>query len=291
MKFQDAGIFVLKLPSYIKLSNAVSRLKNRTIDTLVQLFQRKAQADPIRRPLAITYSNTDAEENRYLSEYVLRSGDRYTGHWKVVNGRYITREGWGKCQYASGGGTYEGGWMDGKRHGHGVQRWADGSEYFGDWKNDKRDGKGKQTYKGGAKYAGYWKDDNRCGYGQITYPDGEEYMGNWKDDCRHGDSGTKIWPDGRRYTGSWAEGKRSGHGTMKWPDGREYIGEWKKDVRAGHGVYTSSNGRKKTGDWRNDKLIAVTKGSRQQEPAYMASWAECQPSVPGRGLPQFVARR
>jgi hypothetical protein len=291
-KMDAAGIYILKLPEYLNFKNAASKLKNGTIGTLTDLFQRKTQADPIRRPLAITNLSHNVEENRLRSECRLPSGDRYTGYWRVVNGRYVTREGWGRCQYARGG-TYEGGWSKGKRHGYGVRRLPDGGKYSGDWKDDKKDGKGKETFKDGSKYDGYWKDNNRSAYGRITYPDGSEYMGDWKDDYRHGDGGTKIWADGQtRYTGSWVRGKRSGRGTMKWADGGEYNGDWKEDVRDGYGVYTSPRGKKEAGNWKNNKLVTVRAGGRRGGPVpYMAGWDECQPSVPGRGLPQFGAPR
>ena len=282
-KIEEAGRFVLKIPEYFNLKQAASNIKNLTIDALIDLFQRKAQADPIRRI-------TNVEENRYRSEHVLSSGDRYTGHWRVINGRYIEPDGWGMCKYRTGE-TYEGGWSKGKPNGYGVKRWPDGQTYSGDWEKDKKDGKGVQKYSSGAKYDGYWKGNQRCGYGRLIYPDGEEYFGKWRNDRRDG-YGTNIWADGHRYEGSWRNDERNGQGVMKWADGSEYNGEWKHDVREGHGVYTTTRGKKEVGNWRNNKRVMASKtspGNRQR--SYMASWDECQVTGPGHGLPQFGAHR
>jgi len=286
-KIEDYGKLVLNLAEYGDLNRAASRVKTATIEVIIDLFQRKAQADPIRRPLAIT----NVEENCYSSERVLASGDRYTGHWRVVNDRFIAPEGWGKRKYRTGG-TYEGAWRNGKRHGYGERSWSDGTTYYGDWKDDKKDGKGEERYKSGTKYDGYWKDNKRCGYGRLICSDGTEYMGYWKDDCRHGDDGTNKWADGRRYTGSWAHGKRNGQGTMRWADGCEYKGEWRRDVMEGFGVYTKPWGKTDMGTWRNNKLVPVgpSKAGNRQE-RHIASEGGCQPSVPRRGLPQFGAGR
>ena len=35
------------------------------------------------------------------------------------------------------GHSYEGEWVDGKRHGTGTQKWQDGSSYEGEWENGK----------------------------------------------------------------------------------------------------------------------------------------------------------
>ncbi|MGE3647952.1 MAG: hypothetical protein AB7G10_06425, partial [Reyranellaceae bacterium] len=40
----------------------------------------------------------------------------------------------------SDGATYDGAWVDGKRHGRGLQIWPNGERYEGEWRNDKRDG-------------------------------------------------------------------------------------------------------------------------------------------------------
>lgn len=64
--------------------------------------------------------------------------------------------------------TYEGDWLQNKRHGNGKMTYpGDNSEYEGDWKDNKRDGKGKLTWKSTpvVQYEGDFKDDQRHGEG------------------------------------------------------------------------------------------------------------------------------
>lgn len=56
---------------------------------------------------------------------------------------------------------YEGDWCQGKMHGQGTYKYAEGDIYQGEWKEDKRHGKGTVTYisaKGVVleKYEGQW---------------------------------------------------------------------------------------------------------------------------------------
>ena len=48
------------------------------------------------------------------------------------------------CHFEPGD-KYEGDFVDGKRHGKGVNTWANRAKYDGDWKDDKRHGKGVFT--------------------------------------------------------------------------------------------------------------------------------------------------
>ena len=68
--------------------------------------------------------------------------------------------------------VFEGQVVDGKRHGVGEYRYADGSKYAGEW------------------FKGY-----RQGYGQLTSKDGTTYCGEWDRNKVHG-SGSFKWPDG-----------------------------------------------------------------------------------------------
>ena len=56
------------------------------------------------------------------------------------------------------------------------------SVYEGDWKDGKRHGKGTYKYADGRVYEGDWKDDNKHGKGTFKSPDGGVYEGDWKDD-------------------------------------------------------------------------------------------------------------
>ena len=64
-----------------------------------------------------------------------------------VNGRGAYR--W------TNGNTYDGDWVEGKRHGKGTHTWASGT-YDGDWTEGEMHGRGIMTYKGVDKRSGWW---------------------------------------------------------------------------------------------------------------------------------------
>merc|ERR1712000_265144 len=103
---------------------------------------------------------------------------------------------------------------DGKKHGFGIYKYANGDEYSGDWRDGKRDGRGILEYaRNNAKknceaYSGYWKDGKRDeNYeGTYKYANGDDYKGYWKDEKRHG-WGTSKDANGI-YSGDWQDGQR-----------------------------------------------------------------------------------
>ncbi|KAL9188942.1 hypothetical protein ACHAXT_011432 [Thalassiosira profunda] len=81
-------------------------------------------------------------------------------------------------------GFYEGGIRDGKPHGRGVFRLADGS--------------------GGSCYEGEWADGSRHGRGTAKYSDGGVYEGQWVEGVKHG-KGTFKWAEDGRAMKSYAD--------------------------------------------------------------------------------------
>ena len=63
------------------------------------------------------------------------------------------------------GNTYEGGWLNGMKHGPGRFVWAS-STYRGDF------------------YTGYYIEDKKHGVGRYTWANGDKYEGNWVNDNR-----------------------------------------------------------------------------------------------------------
>jgi hypothetical protein len=58
-------------------------------------------------------------------------------------------------------GTYEGDFVQGRRHGVGLQLYRSGDEYYGSWRFGKFDGKGKYfDSKSGVTRDGVWKSGN-----------------------------------------------------------------------------------------------------------------------------------
>ncbi|MCQ2816648.1 MAG: hypothetical protein MJ252_05200 [archaeon] len=117
--------------------------------------------------------------------------------------------------------VYYGEWSkdEGKRHGRGIQVWADQSRYEGYWKGDKANVRGKLLHADGDVYEGEWLDDKAHGFGVYTHVDGAKYEGYWKEDKQDG-HGQESWPDGASYVGDYKQGKKCGQGKFQWADGR-----------------------------------------------------------------------
>ena len=93
-------------------------------------------------------------------------------------------ETWGPGEWE--GDRYEGGFVNGKRHGKGVYTFANGSRYEGDYRNGYRHGKGVYTFANGARYEGDYVDNKRHGKGVHTFADGARYEGDWVKGEMHG---------------------------------------------------------------------------------------------------------
>lgn len=79
---------------------------------------------------------------------------------------------------------YRGDFVAGRKHGQGVQTWANGDRYEGGFVNDLREGQGEYVWGRGSEWAG------------------QRYKGEYRADLRHG-QGSYRWPDGRELSGRW----------------------------------------------------------------------------------------
>ena len=134
----------------------------------------------------------------------------------------------------SNGETYEGQFMDGKRHGFGRQIWPDGSIYEGFWDEDRCNGKGRLINAEGHVYFGDWIDDKAEGKGTFKHTDGTKYEGEWKDDVQNG-YGKETWNDGSVYEGMYLDSLKHGHGVFLWADGSKYEGQFERNDISGQG--------------------------------------------------------
>ncbi|XP_041658950.1 junctophilin-1-like [Cheilinus undulatus] len=136
------------------------------------------------------------------------------------------------------GGTYCGGWEDGKAHGHGVCTGPKGQgEYAGSW-NSGFELVGVYTWPSGNLYQGYWAQGKRHGLGVET-------KGRWiyRGEWTHGFKGRygvrQSLNTPARYEGTWSNGLQDGYGVETYGDGGTYQGQWTGGMRHGYGVRQS----------------------------------------------------
>lgn len=113
------------------------------------------------------------------------------------------------------GGTYCGGWEEGKAHGHGICTGPSGNTYQGYWAQGKRHGLGVET-KGKWMYRGEWSHGFKGRYGvrqSLCTP--------------------------ARYEGTWSNGLQDGYGVETYGDG----GERRRGRRGGLGRGCGEAGR------------------------------------------------
>ncbi|XP_036801562.1 junctophilin-1 [Oncorhynchus mykiss] len=136
------------------------------------------------------------------------------------------------------GGTYCGGWEDGKAHGHGICTGPKGQgEYAGSWSHG-FEIVGVYTWPSGNTYHGYWSQGKRHGLGVETKGKWT-YRGEWSHGFkgRYGLRQSHSTP--ARYDGTWSNGLQDGYGIETYGDGGTYQGQWMGGMRHGYGVRQS----------------------------------------------------
>ncbi|KAG5268760.1 hypothetical protein AALO_G00216160 [Alosa alosa] len=136
------------------------------------------------------------------------------------------------------GGTYCGGWEDGKAHGHGICTGPKGQgEYAGSWSHG-FEIVGVYTWPSGNTYQGYWSQGKRHGLGVETKGKWI-YRGEWSHGFkgRYGVRQSHSTP--ARYDGTWSNGLQDGYGIETYGDGGTYQGQWMGGMRHGYGVRQS----------------------------------------------------
>lgn len=116
------------------------------------------------------------------------------------------------------GGTYCGGWEDGKAHGHGICTGPKGQgEYAGSWSHG-FEIVGAYTWPSGNTYKGYWSQGKRHGLG-VENKGKWMYRGEWSHGFkgRYGVRQSHNTP--ARYDGTWSNGLQDGYGIETYVDG------------------------------------------------------------------------
>ena len=136
------------------------------------------------------------------------------------------------------GGTYCGGWEDGKAHGHGICTGPKSNgEYAGSW-NHGFEVQGVYTWPSGNTYEGQWMSGKRHGMG-VENKGRWSYRGEWTHGFK-GKYGVRLSVSSRaKYEGSWHRGLQEGWGTETYADGGTYQGQWENGMRHGLGIRQS----------------------------------------------------
>uniref|UniRef100_T1GPG0 Junctophilin n=1 Tax=Megaselia scalaris TaxID=36166 RepID=T1GPG0_MEGSC len=132
------------------------------------------------------------------------------------------------------GGTYCGGWEDGKAHGHGV---CTGPKhqgaYAGAW-NYGFEVSGIYNWPSGSHYEGQWQNGRRHGLG-VERRGRHVYRGEWSNEGQKGRYGVRqSTTSTAKYEGTWNKGFQDGYGVETLPM------EWLEGKRHGHGIRTSA---------------------------------------------------
>ncbi|CAK9814982.1 Jph3 [Anthophora plagiata] len=137
------------------------------------------------------------------------------------------------------GGTYCGGWEDGKAHGHGVCTGPKGQgAYSGSWHYG-FEVSGVYTWPSGSVYEGQWQNGKRHGLGMETRGRWI-YRGEWTLGLKGRYGVRQSTTSTARYEGTWSNGFQDGYGSESYADSGTYQGQWHNGLRHGYGVRTSA---------------------------------------------------
>jgi hypothetical protein len=81
------------------------------------------------------------------------------------------------------GNEYKGEWENGKMHGNGIMKFADGDVYEGEWENGKEHGSGVMTFADrfdGYVYEGAWENGKMNGIGVMKLAGVDVYRGEFE---------------------------------------------------------------------------------------------------------------
>ncbi len=136
------------------------------------------------------------------------------------------------------GGTYCGGWEDGKAHGHGVCTGPKGmGEFSGMWQFG-YEVSGIYMWPSGNSFLGQWMSGKRHGLG-VEKKQRWVYKGEWSQGFK-GRYGVRVSDtSGAKYEGTWANGLQDGYGSETYADGGTYFGQMSQGMRNGYGIRKS----------------------------------------------------
>ena len=189
-------------------------------------------------------------------------------------GEVLNNKPHGKGKLSHTHGTYEGDFVEGYFHGHGVVTingiltmeadfemgitkgivdidYVNGNHYHGECENNTPHGRGTMNY-GKDKYTGEYMNGIRHGKGSYEFEDGSLYVGEFENDTMSG-RGIFNESNGNKYDGEFKDGTFDGKGIYYFFNGDRYEGEFQKGVFHGKGVYYK-NGTMYEGFYQNGEL-------------------------------------
>uniref|UniRef100_A0AAZ3P0C5 Junctophilin n=1 Tax=Oncorhynchus tshawytscha TaxID=74940 RepID=A0AAZ3P0C5_ONCTS len=136
------------------------------------------------------------------------------------------------------GGSYCGGWEEGKAHGHGICTGPKGQgEYSGSWSHG-FEVVGVYTWPSGNTYQGTWAQGKRHGIG-MENKGKWVYKGEWTSGFKGRYGLRESTGTSGKYEGTWNNGLQDGYGTETYSDGGTYQGQWVGGMRHGYGMRQS----------------------------------------------------
>lgn len=161
--------------------------------------------------------------------FVHSSGDMYKGEFyddkSSGYGSYINNIKYSECY---------GEWYDDNQNGYGVEIWKDNSYYIGQFKEGRKHGIGTYKWANGSMYEGEWSSGCFNGYGIYTFNESKKYMGQFKNNMIHG-YGEFYW-ETHLYIGNYIEEKKDGFGIYYWFNPlKVYVGMWENGKQQGLG--------------------------------------------------------
>ncbi|GFW73024.1 junctophilin-1 [Trichonephila clavipes] len=131
-----------------------------------------------------------------------------------------TPQGGGRFDFDDGG-TYAGGWLEGKAHGHGVCTGPKGQgEYAGTWAHG-FEVCGVYSWPQGGTYEGEWSAGRRHGLGVETRGRWI-YRGEWTEGLKGRYGVRQSVASTAKYNGTWANGLQDGYGSETYADGEAW---------------------------------------------------------------------
>lgn len=127
------------------------------------------------------------------------------------------------------GDLYFGRFVNGRRHGLGLEEFQNGEYYFGHFNEDLFHGEGLYLWSQEEYFFGHFELGQKV-WGRLEGP--VKYQGGFQNNRRHGE-GTCWYPSGEIYTGEWLNGKKHNKGTIIEPSGNKFVGTWEKGKRRG----------------------------------------------------------